>query len=115
MFITQEVKFRTLGELVHHHSVHADGLICLLMYPASKKDKGRGLFSLSPNAPDEWELDRSEIIMHNKLGGGQYGDVYEGYWKRHDCTIAVKALKEDAMPLHEFLAEAAIMKDLHHK
>uniref|UniRef100_A0A1I7U116 Tyrosine-protein kinase n=1 Tax=Caenorhabditis tropicalis TaxID=1561998 RepID=A0A1I7U116_9PELO len=115
MFITQEVKFRTLGELVHHHSVHADGLICLLMYPASKKDKTRGLFSLSPNAPDEWELDRSEIIMHNKLGGGQYGDVYEGYWKRHDCTIAVKALKEDAMPLHEFLAEAAIMKDLHHK
>uniref|UniRef100_A0A8R1HL11 Tyrosine-protein kinase n=1 Tax=Caenorhabditis japonica TaxID=281687 RepID=A0A8R1HL11_CAEJA len=115
MFITQEVKFRTLGELVHHHSQHADGLICLLQYPASKKDKGRGLFSLSPNAPDEWELDRSEIIMHNKLGGGQYGDVYEGYWKRHDCTIAVKALKEDAMPLHEFLAEAAIMKDLHHK
>ncbi|UMM40511.1 hypothetical protein L5515_017113 [Caenorhabditis briggsae] len=115
MFITQEVKFRTLGELVHHHSVHADGLICTLMYPASKKDKTRGLFSLSPNAPDEWELDRSEIIMHNKLGGGQYGDVYEGYWKRHDCTIAVKALKEDAMPLHEFLAEAAIMKDLHHK
>lgn len=26
-------------------------------------------------------------------GGGQYGDVYEGYWKRHERTVAVKTLK----------------------
>ncbi|PIO59132.1 protein tyrosine kinase, partial [Teladorsagia circumcincta] len=25
--------------------------------------------------------------------GGQYGDVYEGYWKRHERTVAVKTLK----------------------
>ncbi|KAJ1357460.1 hypothetical protein KIN20_015617 [Parelaphostrongylus tenuis] len=115
LYITQDAKFKTLGELIHHHSVQADGLICNLMFPAPKKDCPPCVFSLSPTQPDEWEVERTEIVMHNKLGGGQYGDVYEGYWKRHERTIAVKTLKEDAMALHDFLAEAAIMKDLHHK
>ncbi|VDN04108.1 unnamed protein product [Thelazia callipaeda] len=114
LYITQESKFKTLGELVHHHSVHADGLVCTLLYPAPKKERPPMVFSLSPTQPDEWEVDRSEIIMRSKLGGGQYGDVYEGYWKKHEKVVAVKTLKEEAMALHDFLAEAAIMKDLHH-
>ncbi|MCP9256810.1 Tyrosine-protein kinase [Dirofilaria immitis] len=114
LYITQESKFKTLGELVHHHSLHADGLICTLLYPAPKKERPPMVFSLSPTQPDEWEVERSEIIMRNKLGGGQYGDVYEGYWKKHEKVVAVKTLKEEAMALHDFLAEAAIMKDLHH-
>lgn len=28
-------------------------------------------------------------------GGGQYGDVYEGYWKKHERVVAVKTLKVD--------------------
>ncbi|KHN73993.1 Tyrosine-protein kinase abl-1 [Toxocara canis] len=76
LYITQECKFKTLGELVHHHSVHADGLVCTLLYPAPKKERPPTVFSLSPTQPDEWE--------------------------------------EEAMALHDFLAEAAIMKDLHH-
>uniref|UniRef100_A0A915AI09 Tyrosine-protein kinase n=1 Tax=Parascaris univalens TaxID=6257 RepID=A0A915AI09_PARUN len=114
LYITQECKFKTLGELVHHHSLHADGLVCTLLYPAPKKERPPTVFSLSPTQPDEWEVDRSEIVMRNKLGGGQYGDVYEGYWKKHERVVAVKTLKEEAMALHDFLAEAAIMKDLHH-
>ncbi|VDD92496.1 unnamed protein product [Enterobius vermicularis] len=114
LYITQESKFKTLGELVHHHSVHADGLVCTLLYPAPKKERPPMVFSLSPTQPDEWEVDRSEIVMRNKLGGGQYGDVYEGYWRKHERVVAVKTLKEEAMALHDFLAEAAIMKDLHH-
>ncbi|PAV72526.1 hypothetical protein WR25_25222 isoform G [Diploscapter pachys] len=115
LFITQEAKFKSLAELVHHHSVHADGLICTLLYPAPKKERMPLAFSLSPTQPDEWEVNRSEILMHNKLGSGQYGDVYSGYWRSRDMTVAVKTLKEEAMALHDFLAEAAIMKDLHHK
>ena len=114
LYITQESKFKTLGELVHHHSLHADGLVCTLLYPAPKKERPPAVFSLSPTQPDEWEVDRSEIVMRNKLGGGQYGDVYEGYWRKHERVVAVKTLKEEAMALHDFLAEAAIMKDLHH-
>jgi abelson tyrosine-protein kinase 1 len=46
-FVTAESRFQTLAELVHHHSMHADGLITQLLYPAAKKDKP-ALFALSP-------------------------------------------------------------------
>lgn len=32
-------------------------------------------------------------VTHILTGGGQYGDVYEGFWKRHERVIAVKTLK----------------------
>ena len=31
------------------------------------------------------------IVLY--LGGGQYGDVYEGIWKKFNKTVAVKTLK----------------------
>lgn len=43
--------------------------------------------------PDEWEINRTDIVMRHKLGGGQYGDVYEAVWKRYNMTVAVKTLK----------------------
>ena len=52
-FVTAESRFRTLAELVHHHSMHADGLITQLLYPAPKKHKP-ALFALSPG----------EILFH---------------------------------------------------
>jgi len=111
-FVTAESRFPTLAELVHHHSVHSDGLITQLLYPAPKKDKP-ALFALSPET-DEWEMDRTDIVMKHKLGGGQYGDVYEAIWKRYNITIAVKTLREDTMKLSDFLEEAAIMKEMKH-
>lgn len=38
------------------------------MYPAPKKQRPPTIFSLSPTQPDEWEVNRSEITMKNKLG-----------------------------------------------
>ena len=35
--------------------------------------------------------------MKHKLGGGQYGDVYEAIWKRYNVTIAVKTLRVSLM------------------
>lgn len=46
-FVTAESRFRTLAELVHHHSMQTDGLITQLLYPAPKRDKP-ALFALSP-------------------------------------------------------------------
>jgi abelson tyrosine-protein kinase 1 len=43
--------------------------------------------------------------MKQKLGGGQYGDVYEAIWKRHNATIAVKTLR---VSYHIFLAGGQI-------
>ncbi|XP_051170305.1 tyrosine-protein kinase Abl isoform X3 [Leptopilina boulardi] len=113
MFVTTESKFNTLAELVHHHSMLSDGLITQLLYPAPKQNKPT-VFPLSPE-PDEWEINRTDIVMRHKLGGGQYGDVYEAVWKRYNMTVAVKTLKEDTMALKDFLEEAAIMKEMKHR
>jgi hypothetical protein len=45
--VTTESKFNTLAELVHHHSMHSDGLITQLLYPAPKHNKPT-VFALSP-------------------------------------------------------------------
>ncbi|XP_039962825.1 tyrosine-protein kinase Abl isoform X3 [Bactrocera tryoni] len=114
VFVTAEAKFNTLAELVHHHSVQHEGhgLITPLLYPAPKQNKPT-VFPLSPE-PDEWEICRTDIVMKHKLGGGQYGEVYEAVWKRYGNTVAVKTLKEDTMALKDFLEEAAIMKEMKH-
>ncbi|KAL4717805.1 hypothetical protein ACJJTC_000954 [Scirpophaga incertulas] len=112
VYVTSESKFGTLAELVHHHSVLGDGLITQLLYPAPKRNKPT-VFPLAP--PDEWEIDRTDIVMKHKLGGGQYGDVYEATWKRCSITVAVKTLKDDTMALKDFLEEAAIMKEMRHR
>nr|CAH8822537.1 unnamed protein product [Trichobilharzia regenti] len=65
---------------------------------------------------DGWEIDRSEIIMRQKLGCGQYGDVYEAVWKRFNSVVAVKTLKQDVnLNVNDFLKEAAIMKKLRNR
>ncbi|XP_063699525.1 tyrosine-protein kinase Abl [Culicoides brevitarsis] len=114
VYVTAEAKFNTLAELVHHHSVlhEGHGLITPLLYPAPKQNKPT-VFPLSPE-PDEWEISRTDIVMKHKLGGGQYGEVYEAIWKRYGNTVAVKTLKEDTMALKDFLEEAAIMKEMKH-
>ena len=43
-------------------------------------------------------MDRTDIVMKHKLGGGQYGDVYEAIWKRYNVTVAVKTLRVSLPP-----------------
>lgn len=38
-------------------------------------------------------MERTDITMKHKLGGGQYGEVYVGVWKKYNLTVAVKTLK----------------------
>ncbi len=47
VYVTAESRFSSLAELVHHHSMHADGLITQLLYPAPKCHKPT-LFAISP-------------------------------------------------------------------
>lgn len=47
VYVTTESRFNTLAELVHHHSMHSDGLITQLLYPAPKHNKPT-VFALSP-------------------------------------------------------------------
>lgn len=91
LYVSSESRFNTLAELVHHHSTVADGLITTLHYPAPKRNKPT-IYGVSPNY-DKWEIERTDITMKHKLGGGQYGEVYEGVWKKYSLTVAVKTLK----------------------
>ncbi|KAG5272575.1 hypothetical protein AALO_G00167020 [Alosa alosa] len=112
LYVSSDSRFNTLAELVHHHSTVADGLITTLHYPAPKRNKPT-VYGVSPNY-DKWEMERTDITMKHKLGGGQYGEVYEGVWKKYNLTVAVKTLKEDTMEVEEFLKEAAVMKEIKH-
>lgn len=91
LYVSSESRFNTLAELVHHHSTVSDGLITTLHYPAPKRNKPT-VYGVSPNY-DKWEMERTDITMKHKLGGGQYGEVYEGVWKKYNLTVAVKTLK----------------------
>ncbi|XP_033847931.1 tyrosine-protein kinase ABL2 isoform X1 [Periophthalmus magnuspinnatus] len=112
VYVTSESRFATLAELVHHHSTVADGLVTTLHYPAPKCNKPT-VYGVSP-IHDKWEMERTDITMKHKLGGGQYGEVYVGVWKKYNLTVAVKTLKEDTMEVEEFLKEAAVMKEVKH-
>ena len=93
-----------MAELVHHHSTVADGLITTLHYPVPKRNKPT-VYGVSPNY-DKWEMERTDITMKHKLGGGQYGEVYEGVWKKYSLTVAVKTLKVSPGP-----ARRAVQRD----
>lgn len=112
MYVSTDNRFTSIAELIHHHSKHADGLVTTLHYPAAKTDKPT-VYSFSPE-PDEWEIPRSEIAMKHRLGGGQYGEVYEGVWKKYNRPVAVKTLREETMEVDEFLKEASVMKEIKH-
>ncbi|XP_043913877.1 tyrosine-protein kinase ABL1 [Protopterus annectens] len=112
LYVSSESRFNSLDELVHHHSTVADGLITTLHYPAPKRNKPT-VYGVSPDY-DKWEIERTDITMKHKLGGGQYGEVYEGVWKKYNLTVAVKTLKEDTMKAEEFLKEAGVMKEIKH-
>lgn len=90
LYISAGNKFATLAELVHYHSQHSDGLVTTLHYPAPKTEKPT---IYGTHKPDEWEVDRDEICMKQRLDAGQYGEVYEGLWKKYNRKVAVKTLK----------------------
>ncbi|XP_071948320.1 tyrosine-protein kinase ABL1-like isoform X2 [Antedon mediterranea] len=112
VYVTSESRFNSVAQLILHHCKVADGLVTTLKYAVAKKDKPT-IYGVSPQ-PDEWEIERTDIIMKNKLGGGQYGEVYEAIWKKYNRTVAVKTLKEETMKVEEFMREAAVMKTIKH-
>ena len=90
-YVTPESKFESLAELVVHHSKNPDGLTTTLHYPAPNPRKPP-IYSLSHEV-DEWELNRSDIDMGQKLGGGQYGEVYKATIKKRNIPVAVKTFR----------------------
>ncbi|KAL4228229.1 hypothetical protein ACF0H5_013662 [Mactra antiquata] len=73
--------------------------------------------------PDEWEVDRDNVVLIKELGQGSFGMVYEGYVKnldpeREKVPVAVKTTNanSDDHDRYQFLQELSIMKQFkcHH-
>lgn len=111
-FIARRTTFKTLQELVEHYSCDADGLCVNLRNPCVNLDKP-DTNDLSYKTKDHWEIDRSSLTFLNKLGSGQFGQVFEGRWNG-TTAVAIKTLKEGSMDPKDFLAEAQVMKELRH-
>ncbi|XP_077991791.1 tyrosine-protein kinase Yes-like [Glandiceps talaboti] len=107
-FIAARAVFTSLDELVKHYQVSADGL-CTRLSQACPKE--------TPNTitlgHDKWEIPRESLSLSKKLGGGQFGEVWEGLWN-NVTKVAVKTLKQGSMSPEAFLQEANIMKSLRH-
>ncbi|XP_063687022.1 tyrosine-protein kinase HCK-like isoform X2 [Bolinopsis microptera] len=113
-WINEDTQFKDLAELIHHHSLNSSGLVTTLTHPVPNESK-----PAIDNLTDEWEIDRDAITLGEKLGSGQYGEVYKGEWfkdrgKTAGIPIAVKTLKSDSASQEEFLKEAGLMKRLKH-
>ncbi|KAI1897208.1 hypothetical protein AGOR_G00080860 [Albula goreensis] len=107
-YISPSNTFPSLQELVKYYSRTADGLCQRLTVPCRSATPDR------PWAKDEWEIPRESLKMVKKLGAGQFGEVWMGYYKNSQ-KVAIKTLKEGSMEPEAFLQEANLMKKLQHE
>ncbi|KAL6485403.1 hypothetical protein MHYP_G00047950 [Metynnis hypsauchen] len=97
---------------MQHNSQQQDKLCVQLSRPC-KKAEAPQTYGLSYNTVDQWEIPRSSVQLLQKLGAGQFGEVYEGVWN-HTTSVAVKTLKPGSMDAEDFLRGVEIMKKLRH-
>ena len=71
----------------------------------------RPRLTIRPNT-DKWEIERDDIEIGDRVGGGNFGDVCKGKW-RGQVVVAIKTLK-DEQGIKEFTEEADVLKKLHH-
>jgi len=106
VYISPRRTFNNIIELVEHYKQTPDGLCCRLTKPCPKEPE--------PIPFKDIEVERNAIRLIQKLGGGQFGDVYKGKW-RNQVDVAVKTLKPGQMTAEAFLEEAKIMHRLRHR
>uniref|UniRef100_A0A4X1W0F6 Tyrosine-protein kinase n=1 Tax=Sus scrofa TaxID=9823 RepID=A0A4X1W0F6_PIG len=107
-YISPRITFPGLHELVHHYTNSSDGLCTRLNRPCQTQKPQK------PWWEDEWEVPRETLKLVERLGAGQFGEVWMGYYNGH-TKVAVKSLKQGSMSPDAFLAEANLMKQLQHQ
>mmetsp|Transcript_33425 Transcript_33425/g.73919 ORF Transcript_33425/g.73919 Transcript_33425/m.73919 type:complete len:522 (-) Transcript_33425:758-2323(-) len=61
----------------------------------------------------EWEVNPKELRLVEKIGSGEFGDVYRAEW--HGSYVAAKLLKRsDEIAIGDFRTEIAILRKIHH-
>ncbi|KAL4445365.1 hypothetical protein ABPG77_011190 [Micractinium sp. CCAP 211/92] len=65
---------------------------------------------------NDWELDPHEIVFHEKIASGAFGDLFRGSYCGQDVAIKIlRNVHEDSQQFQEFLQEVAIMRKVRHK
>lgn len=109
LYVSSKHKFSTIPELVKYHTTNRGGLYARLKHAVPRVNQP----AITSLARDKWEIDREELTIGQKLGSGQFGEVYAGLFKKR-TKVAVKIMKEGAMSEDAFLEEAQIMKQFNH-
>ncbi|CAG7717608.1 unnamed protein product [Allacma fusca] len=100
----------SIPELITYHRHNSGGLASRLKLPPSAERCAPATAGLSH---DKWEIDPSELMLHEELGSGQFGVVRRGKWR--GCRdVAVKMMKEGTMSEDDFIEEAKVMTKLQH-
>lgn len=64
----------------------------------------------------DWELEPSDVMFHEKIASGAFGDLYRGSYCGQDVAIKIlRAVQGTAAQFSEFLQEIAIMRKVRHK
>ncbi|CAL8080936.1 unnamed protein product [Calicophoron daubneyi] len=111
-YISRQLPFVTIEQLVNHYMENQSGLCCCLTRPCIRPTHPEPV-GLSHKLIDKWEIPKSSIVLKEKIGQGQFGEVYKAVWNK-TTIVAVKTLKPSSCDAADFLREAQTMKRLHH-
>ncbi|XP_042328571.1 tyrosine-protein kinase Fes/Fps isoform X2 [Sceloporus undulatus] len=81
--------------------------------PITKKS---GIILGTPVVKDKWVLDHEDVLLGERIGQGNFGEVFSGRLRYDNTPVAVKSCRE-TLPLElkaKFLQEARILKQYSH-
>ncbi|XP_028667533.2 tyrosine-protein kinase Srms [Erpetoichthys calabaricus] len=103
--ISNQKTFKSLEDLIAFHKIQWQALGVELLRPCAQQRQ---------YLPDSWEKPHEEFVLKKKLGEGQFGEVWEGLWKKEKKNVAIKMLKQEHIGNDEFGKEIQALKNLHH-
>ncbi|XP_039217955.1 tyrosine-protein kinase Fes/Fps isoform X1 [Crotalus tigris] len=81
--------------------------------PITKKS---GIVLVKPIPKDKWVLDHEDVVLGQRIGQGNFGEVFSGFLRGSNTPVAVKSCRE-TLPNElkiRFLQEAGILKQYSH-
>ena len=110
-YISANVKFKSIANLINYYKLQADTLPIKLTHPCIIT--GWHL-TTDPLSEANWEIDRGKITLVKKLCEGEFSETWEGLLNGM-VPVAVKMRKPQNMTRSAFLQMATLMKKLCHK